>query len=525
MKKNPAWLKDAIFYEIYPQSFYDTNGDGIGDINGITAKLDYILSIGCNAIWINPCFDSPFKDAGYDVRDYKKVASRYGTNDDIYNLIKEAHKKGLKILLDLVPCHTSEEHEWFKKSALAKKNEYSERYVWTNDAFDKGSGNPFVGGEKPRNGCYAISFFNCQPCLNYGYYKVNQGWQHAITDEEPLKTREALKDIIRFWLDKGFDGFRVDMAACLVRNDVEEKGTQEVWKSIFSDIKSEYPEAAFISEWGVAHRAIKCGFDMDFYLDHGWDGGNGYHHLLRNHVLDDKRNILRDDSYFKFDSKTDPMKFFNEYLYRYYLTKDDGYICFMSNNHDMVRPSEFFSINELKLIFGFILTMPGCPFIYYGDEIGMKYLNIPTKEGGYKRTGSRTPMQWNCNKNFGFSTAKPSELYLQQDANLNAPTVENNENNKDSLLNLIRHLTDLRHNNPDLQSINNFELVFAHENSKLISYKRGKFLIVLNPSNEEYCLDFNHRCNEIFKITNGVTVKNGVIEVPTRAFSILEILD
>lgn len=121
-----TWLKDAIFYEIYPQSFYDTNGDGIGDFNGITAKLDYIKSLGCNAIWMNPCFDSPFSDAGYDVRDYKKVAERYGTMEDIENLFAEAHKRDMHILLDLVPGHTSEEHAWFTESKKAEQNEYSD---------------------------------------------------------------------------------------------------------------------------------------------------------------------------------------------------------------------------------------------------------------------------------------------------------------------------------------------------------------------------------------------------------------
>ena len=110
------WLKDAVLYEIYPQSFYDTNGDGIGDLQGIIAKLDYIRDLGCNALWINPCFDSPFKDAGYDVRDYKKIAQRYGTNEDAAALFRAAHEKGIRVLFDLVPGHTSEEHPWFKAS-------------------------------------------------------------------------------------------------------------------------------------------------------------------------------------------------------------------------------------------------------------------------------------------------------------------------------------------------------------------------------------------------------------------------
>lgn len=122
-----SWLRDAVFYEIYPQSFRDSNGDGIGDLPGITEKLPYVKSLGCNALWINPCFDSPFKDAGYDVRDYKKIAPRYGTNEDMAQLCRRAHALGIRVLLDLVPGHTSEEHEWFRKSGEAEPNEYSGR--------------------------------------------------------------------------------------------------------------------------------------------------------------------------------------------------------------------------------------------------------------------------------------------------------------------------------------------------------------------------------------------------------------
>ena len=146
----PQWLSNAIFYEIYPQSFADSNGDGIGDIPGITAKLGYITDLGCNAIWLNPCFDSPFKDAGYDVRDYKKVAPRYGTNDDLAALFAAAHERGMHVILDLVPGHTSEEHEWFRHSAEVDRNEYSDRYIWTDSWISGGDGLPFIGGETQR---------------------------------------------------------------------------------------------------------------------------------------------------------------------------------------------------------------------------------------------------------------------------------------------------------------------------------------------------------------------------------------
>ena len=132
-----SWLDDAVFYEIYPQSFLDTNSDGIGDLPGIIARLDYVRELGCNALWLNPCFVSPFGDAGYDVADYCQVAPRYGTNDDLVRLFDEAHARGMHVLLDLVPGHTSIEHPWFRESAKAAPNELSGRYVWTDSVWTR----------------------------------------------------------------------------------------------------------------------------------------------------------------------------------------------------------------------------------------------------------------------------------------------------------------------------------------------------------------------------------------------------
>ncbi|MBQ4236285.1 MAG: hypothetical protein II716_05570, partial [Treponema sp.] len=212
------WLKDAIFYEIYPQSFCDSNGDGIGDIPGIIKKLDYIQELGCNAIWLNPCFDSPFVDAGYDIRDYYLVAPRYGTNEDLKQLFAEAHKRGMHILLDLVPGHTSIESEWFKKSGLEKRNEYTDRYIWGDTIWenfsDVGSVTGAIRGGTEGNAACAVNFFSAQPALNYGFAcpDKTKPWQQPMDAPGPMATREAIKDVMRFWLGMGCDGFRVDMA-------------------------------------------------------------------------------------------------------------------------------------------------------------------------------------------------------------------------------------------------------------------------------------------------------------------------
>ena len=245
---NPAWLKNAIFYEIYPQSFYDSNGDGIGDLPGIVQKLDYIRDLGCNAIWINPCFDSPFMDAGYDVRDYYKIAPRYGTNEDARTLFAEAHKRGMRILLDLVPGHTSDKHRWFRMSRKAARNRYSDRYIWTNDAFDYPEGFRLQSGLSDRNGNYVVNFFSSQPALNYGFERQDHPWQLPPDHPACVATLEEMKNVMRFWLDMGCDGFRVDMAYSLVKNDEERTGIKRLWQNVRAMLDKEYPEAAILSE-------------------------------------------------------------------------------------------------------------------------------------------------------------------------------------------------------------------------------------------------------------------------------------
>lgn len=522
MNQHAKWLEDAVFYEIYPQSFYDSNQDGIGDIPGIIQKLEYIEELGCNAIWLNPCFDSPFKDAGYDVRDYKKIAPRYGTNEDLKNLVNEMHKRNMHLLLDLVPCHTSEEHPWFIASSKQKRNEYSERYIWTNGAFNKPSNLTAVGGESERNGTYVISFFNCQPSLNYGFSKITESWQYATNSKEAYATQDAMIDVMRFWLSLGVDGFRVDMAACLVKNDENEVGTMEAWRRMFTNIRKEFPHAVFVSEWSNPKRSLDCGFDMDFYLDHGWNGGNGYHHLLRDQDMNlDTYLIEKDQSYFKFDSIQTIHTFLKEYKENYEATKEKGYISFITDNHDMIRISKFFTEEEVKLAYGFIFTMPGVPFLYYGDELGMKYLEIPTKEGGYHRTGSRTPMQWDHTKNLGFSAGEKESLYLPVDGDSTSATVLDAKANQNSLYYYVKELIALRHSNPELQSINNFEVYEALENTKLFSYKRGNFLMVINPSLKKENLFLEKEYRVVFSTGEYKKEKDSIKNI-AKAFLVLK---
>ncbi|MDR2194316.1 MAG: hypothetical protein LBP19_07615 [Treponema sp.] len=476
----PKWLDDAVFYEIYPQSFYDANGDGIGDFEGVIQKLDYISELGCNALWLNPCFDSPFKDAGYDVRDYKKTAPRYGTNEDLRRLFAEAHTRNIHVLLDLVPGHTSEEHPWFLESKKETPNEYWNRYIWTDTWFTWGAdGMRFIAGEAPRNASYIINFFKCQPALNYGFLNPKEPWQQPANHPDALATREALKDIMRFWLDAGADGFRVDMADSLVKGDDDRKsGTSAVWRDVRAMLDASYPEAALVSEWSNPPLALNAGFHMDFLLDHA---GGGYHSLMRDYQLDAALRPFNDNSFFKKDGDGDITRFLDQYLPWYESTNRLGYISLITGNHDTGRISGNLSNRELALAYALIFTMPGVPFLYYGDEIGMRYLYVPTKEGGYTRTGSRTPMQWNTGKNLGFSAAEPDTLYLPVDPRADAPTVEAQRNDPNSLLNTVKALLKLRRAEPDLRAKPNLEILYAEKKRLPFVYRRGNLVLAVNP--------------------------------------------
>lgn len=472
------WLKTAVFYEIYPQSFMDSDGDGIGDFNGIIEKLDYIKELGCNAIWMNPCYDSPFQDAGYDVRDYKRVAERYGTIEDIRNLFEQVHTRDMHILLDLVPGHTSEKHPWFIRSGEEEKNEYSDRYIWTDGWFQRAEGLSYIAGERERDGAYIINFFKCQPALNYGFLNPKEHWQKPIDHPACLATRAAMVDVMLYWLEMGCDGFRVDMADSLVKNDDEIKsGTCQVWNDIIGQVQAKYPNAALVSEWNNPASAIgRAGFQMDFFLD--WFG-NGYNLLMR-----DYDNTGRDDSFFKKDSRRSIKDFLDDYLPKYKAVRDKGLYCLITGNHDTVRAAYNLDERELKLAYAFLLTMPGAPFIYYGDEIGMRYQKLPCKEGGYTRTGSRTPMQWDESVNCGFSQAQTSELYLPIDSSEGAPTVEGEKKRIDSLYNTVKKILRVRKEQSAFAKHDNLDILIAEENRRSFAYGRDNLIMLCNPSGQ-----------------------------------------
>lgn len=476
----PEWIHNATFYQIYPQSFKDTNGDGIGDLKGVISQLDYVKSLGVDAIWINPFYVSPFRDAGYDVADYYHVDPRYGTDQDAKDLFRIAKQKGLRIIVDFVPGHTSIDHPWFKASCSSTPTKYSNWYIWTNGTwFDDENGKykaNFIQGFCDRDGNYMINFFWHQPALNYGYGQPDpkQPWQLSTTHPDVVALRTEMKNVMRYWLEMGCDGFRVDMAGSLVKNDPE-GSIKYFWQDIRKMLDQEYPDAFMVSEWSESATAVNAGFHADFML---WQ--EGYQDLF-----------MHENSYFRSAGIGSISHFMWRYNEQSTETNGKGYISLTVGNHDLERiNNRGRNRADLEIIQVFNFTMPNIPFIYYGDEITMRQLPLVTgKEGCYgTRAGARTPMQWDTTANLGFSTSAPERLYLPVDSSRNAPNVLAQENDPDSFLNFMRKLVLLHKTEPALTNYAKFFPVYVQKNKYPFIFMRifgnEKLLVILNPDSK-----------------------------------------
>ena len=486
----PSWLSTAVFYQVYPQSFADSNGDGIGDLPGLISKLPYLKSLGIAALWLNPIFESPFGDAGYDISDFRKVAARYGTNEDALRLFQEAHKLGLKVVLDLVAGHTSDEHPWFQAAANDPKSPYREHYIFTGEEPQK----PMFGDSIPQTAQgehFVANFLPFQPALRYGHKQPDRTKAWQLPPEHPacLAVRVELRDIMKFWLDLGCDGFRVDMAASLIRGPGDNTILARLWQGFRSWFDHDYPEAVLVAEWGNPIEAINAGFHIDFMLHFGEPG---YTHLVGppNEIIGNRRVP---HVFFERSGEGDIRLFLENYLKHYMATVGRGYISLPTGNHDFQRPRRGREINDLRVLYAMLFTMPGTPFLYYGDEIGMRNIDgLPEKEGSMWRTGNRTPMQWEHGAaNLGFSTAPQEQLYLPVDPAEDAPTVSEQLADKASLLHLTRTLIALRKHCAALGNDAGFRALYAEPGRCPFVYERGdasdRFAIAINPS-EHSCV-------------------------------------
>lgn len=573
--RGPEWLRDGVIYQVYPSSYKDSDGNGIGDIRGVISELDHIESLGVRAIWFNPLFVSGWIDGGYDVIDFYRVDPRFGTNNDMVELIEKAHAKGIKVMLDLVAGHTSDKHPWFIQSSQDTNLQYSDYYIWSDRLPDakaerdletmlkdpnymQNTIGKWMKSEYPRNKFYMKNFYACQPSLNYGYANPDPSrpWEQGVDAPGPKAVRQELKDIIAFWYGKGVDGFRVDMANSLVKNDKDKKEIMNLWREIREWSDKNYPDHVLMAEWGSPKYCLAAGYNIDMdlngtkahnrrmYFDrkHQADGGS-YFSLNGGQpsVKDLYGNAWPED---KIDSKTTAAEMLKEY-YDYFTdclesTETMGYFATITGNHDHLRINMGArnTPDQLKVMLTWVLTMP-MPILYYGDEIGMRSLvDLPNVEGanhnGKERSGARTPMQWTSGETAGFSTCSPDKLYLlvctewspatsypqyldwkkNFEAGKVKPiakgeiTVESQDKDPESILNWTRELIALRKSSEALWADSKFIPVFNESQPYPMVYLRsnGKetFLIALNPTGTRKSLTLNDEISSYRSMTEGV---------------------
>ena len=526
----PTWLSDAVLYQIYPQSFADSDGDGIGDLRGIAAHLDYLAWLGVTAVWLNPCFVSPMRDAGYDVADYLTIDPRYGTNDDLAALAADARARGIRLLLDLVPGHTSDTHPWFVASA---NDEADHRYIWAAPRLDGRLPERFVRSPGSRPGGYLPNFFDFQPALNFGYARQNadEPWRQDVAADGPRANRTALRTIMDHWLRLGVSGFRVDMAFSLVKDDPGHIETARLWREVRAWLDQEHPDAALLSEWGDPGLAVPAGFHADFFLHFGGPtNGRALRSLWSNGTSTERTEWADEPYFFDAGARGSAGVFLAAYHDALAAIGEPGHIVLPTANHDFARlhagPR---TPEQLPPAFAFLLTFPTLPAIYYGDEIGMRHLpGLPDTEGsvmrsGYNRAGARTPMQWDSSPNAGFSAAPAASLYLPVDPDPGRPTVAGQRAGQDSLLRTVRELIALRHAHPELGSGGSLEIL--SDTYPLAYLRGGAFLVVINPSDRTHVLphDRPELAGATAVMQAGVTVEHATITVGPFSFGIFRL--
>jgi maltose alpha-D-glucosyltransferase/alpha-amylase len=398
-----------------------------------------------------------------------------------------------------VASYTSIDHHWFKASSEQASNKYSNWYIWTDNTWldpPKRFQGAFIKGYARRNGQYMQNFYYCEPALNYGFDVPDpeQKWELPIDHPDVLALREEMKNVLRFWMKMGADGFRADMAGALVKSSgvsgnqqymsMQGDGTKQFWREVREILDKEFPDAFMVSEWSDPSAALDGCFHADFFH---WFAG--YNDLFQKESWRILNGYSEGHSYFDEEGKGDITFFLTKYMEQYLATKGKGYISVPLGNHDNARLGNRRNADDLEIIYAFGLTMPGVPFLYYGNEIGMRQLpeHWPQVEGAYRpRNGARTPMQWTHGKNLGFSGASAEKLYLPVDPADDAPVVSSQENDPHSLLFRTRRLIRLRHTEPALAAYAEFVPLYAREGKYPLVYARAKdkdvVLVVLNPS-------------------------------------------
>ncbi|MGA3106980.1 MAG: maltose alpha-D-glucosyltransferase [Terriglobales bacterium] len=452
INRDALWYKDAVIYQIHVRTFCDSNGDGIGDFQGLEEKLDYVQELGANAIWLMPFFPSPLRDDGYDIADYNSVHPSYGTLDDFRKLLASAHERGIRIIIELVSNHTSDQHPWFQESRSSRDNPRRDWYVWSDtDIPYKGARIIFLDTEKSNWAWDPISkafywhrFFSHQPDLNYDNPAV----------------REQMWQVMKFWLEMGVDAFRLDAVPYLVEREGTNcenlPETHAVLKELRRKMDESFPGRMLLAE------ANQWPTDLRPYFGDSDEFHMAFHFPLMPRMfmglkLEDRKPIteilqqtpqippacqwslfLRNHDELTLEMVTDLER---DYMYDTYAESKT-----MRLNLGIRRRLAPLLSNDrrrIELMNGMLMSLPGTPIIYYGDEIGMGD-NINLGD----RNGVRTPMQWNGGVNAGFSAAPQERLYapLIQDPVYGYPAVNvlSQKASEHSLLNWMKSIINVR---------------------------------------------------------------------------------
>ncbi|MDE6111267.1 MAG: alpha-glucosidase, partial [Eubacterium sp.] len=417
------WYKNAVVYQIYPRSFNDSNGDGIGDINGITEKVDYIKNLGVDAVWLSPCYKSPNDDNGYDISDYCDIMDEFGTLDDWQNMLDAFHSRGIKVIMDLVVNHTSDEHKWFEESRKSKDNPYRDYYIWRD-----GTGKDKKTPPNDWKACFGGSVWEYDETTEQFYLHLFSKKQPDLNWDNP-KVRKEVEDICNFWLEKGVDGFRCDVITYISKPD-------DLYNAEWHDVEvgphwKEYIKELCENSWNKYDTLIvgeAAGVDFDTANEITKEGENLLDMLFHFDHVENKPVLA-------YDQKSTDLSDFKKTLFRWQKLNDTAWGALYYENHDQPRsipryaPSGALREMAAKSLAVSLLFQKGTPFIYQGQELGETNSNFKKEdykdieainkmkeaEGTdreqeveenllhYARDHARTPMQWNGSKNAGFT--------------------------------------------------------------------------------------------------------------------------
>jgi alpha-glucosidase len=440
---NLAWWQSAVIYEVYPRSFQDSNGDGIGDLDGIIQRLDYLVNLGVDAIWVAPMYRSPMADFGYDVADYCDVDPIFGTMQDFDRLLKEAHRRDIKLILDFVPNHSSDQHPWFLESRSSRENAKRDWYLWRDEPNNWMSNFGGSGWEwdEVTNQYYYHSFLKEQPDLN---------WRNPAV-------RAAMYDALRFWLDKGVDGFRVDVMWLIIKDDQYRDNppnpnfspAQSSGNSLLPVYNSNRPE---VHEVVAEMRAVIDSFPGRVLIGEIYlplkDLMTFYGQDLNGANL--PFNFLLLQCQWKAQAVA---QIISEYMT---MLPQGAWPNWVLGNHDNARIATRVGLSQAAIAAMLLLTLPGTLTIYYGEEIGMTNVLIRTEDVqdpaekrqpgiGMGRDPERSPMTWDCSAMAGFTRGRP---WLPLGSDHRAVNVEVEEGDGESIFNLYRRLIALRRAHP-----------------------------------------------------------------------------